>query len=496
MTLQKDERAPVDAVDPAGGASAPEAPASRRGKRARKTGFSWEKVLFWLLIATVLLAPLPAGSNRPLSATLLFMIIGALLAAWGVGVLLGARMQVASIRPVWPALALFTVVAAWAALQAAPFTPEGFHHPVWREAGEVLETPVQGAISVNPEATLNRLLGWLAYGAIFWLAFQLCRSREQTRQVVLALALGGLGYAVYGLFELFAGDAGVVTSTFVNRNNYATYAGITLLCGLGLVLSEVLRVAHAHTSLQRAALDLLARIDAVLGLALVTCLVAATALLLTQSRGALVALGAALAVFVWALRSMTLITSRALIISAIAFGVISAGAMVWLAGEETLSRFDDVDVHAVKRFSFYATTWQAIGDRPLLGTGYGTYADAFKAYNHPGTEAVFVKRAHNTYLQMIMELGWPAAMAAFACVGFLTWRCAQALKARRRSASYLASVISAATLVAVHSLLDFSLQIPANAVTFALLLGAGCALASSPGGSRTRVSPTSAEAAR
>ena len=64
-----------------------------------------------------------------------------------------------------------------------------------------------------------------------------------------------------------------------------------------------------------------------------------------------------------------------------------------------------------RRLVYYRTTWDAIRDRPLLGTGYGTYADAFRAYNHAGTGTYFLDKAHSTYLQMIMELGWPAAAA-------------------------------------------------------------------------------------
>ena len=122
-------------------------------RRARLASTRWETTLFWLLLATVLLAPLPAGSNRPLGANLLFAAVGALLVAWGLGALLSARGTVASVRPLWPALALFAGAAAWAALQAAPLTPESLHHPLWRAAGTVLGAPLEGAISVNPGAT-------------------------------------------------------------------------------------------------------------------------------------------------------------------------------------------------------------------------------------------------------------------------------------------------------------------------------------------------------
>ena len=63
---------------------------------------------------------------------------------------------------------------------------------------------------------------------------------------------------------------------------------MTLLCGLGLVLREFAREARAGLSLRATVLEMLARLDARLPIGVITCLVAGSALLLTQSRGALV----------------------------------------------------------------------------------------------------------------------------------------------------------------------------------------------------------------
>jgi O-Antigen ligase len=143
-----------------------------------------------------------------------------------------------------------------------------------------------------------------------------------------------------------------------------------------------------------------------------------------------------------------------------------------LAGAETLDRFADAHVETANGLVYYRTTWEAIRDRPVLGTGYGTYADAFRAYNHAGTGTYFLDKAHSTYLQVIMELGCPAAAALYAGLALLVFRCLQG-----RSAVYPAVLASCSVLVGVHALVDFSLEMPANAATYALLLGAGCAQA-------------------
>jgi O-antigen ligase len=245
---------------------------------------------------------------------------------------------------------------------------------------------------------------------------------------------------------------------------------MTLFCGLGLVLHHLMHPTRAGISLRRIFVDVASRLDGPLAIGVITCLVAGTALLLTQSRGAFVALCAALVAFVWSLRRMALMTSGTFFKATVVFSIGLLIGMVWLAGEETLGRFVQADVHALNRLAYYRTTWEAIWDRPLLGTGYGTYADAFGAYNHPGTQTYFLDKAHDTYLQMVMELGWPAAAALYAGLGLLVFRCL-----RDRGAVYPAVLASCSVLVAVHSLVDFSLEMPANAATYALLLGVGCA---------------------
>lgn len=432
-------------------------------------------MLFWLLLTVVLLAPLPLGSNRPLPASALAAGVGALACAWGLGRLLGRPRAVASIRPFRPAFILIGFAAGWAALQAAPFTPASLHHPYWGEARAVLGSGPGGAISINPAATWNRLMGLLAYGGIFWLALQLCQSSVRAYQALFALAVGGLAYAAYGLFEFGKSDAQVVTSTFVNRNSYATYAGMTLFCGLGVVVGELTRRARPGISLRDLARDVLARPEASFGLGVIACLLAAAALLLTQSRGAFVGLCAALVAFVWSLRRMALVTAGTFVKAAAVFAVGLVAGIVWLAGEETLGRLAATDAQALNRLAYYRTTWEAIWDRPLLGTGYGTYADAFRAYNHPHTGTYFLDKAHNTYLQVIMELGWPAAAALYSGLALLVFRCLQGPLPDGRTAALPAVLAACSVLVAVHALVDFSLEMPANAATYALLLGVGCA---------------------
>jgi hypothetical protein len=63
--------------------------------------------------------------------------------------------------------------------------------------------------------------------------------------------------------------------------------------------------------------------------------------------------------------------------------------------------------------------------------------------------------------------------------------CLQGRPPRGRLAPYPAVLAACSTLVSDHSLVDFSLEMPANAATYALLLGVGCAQATRGVAART-----------
>ena len=83
--------------------------------------------------------------------------------------------------------------------------------------------------------------------------------------------------------------------------------------------------------------------------------------------------------------------------------------------------------------------------------------------------------AHNTYLELAVELGLPASLILIAIPAWITYRCWRGQAERHRDALYPAVAVAASVLVGVHSLFDFSLQIPAVAAVYAMLLGGGFA---------------------
>jgi hypothetical protein len=77
----------------------------------------------------------------------------------------------------------------------------------------------------------------------------------------------------------------------------------------------------------------------------------------------------------------------------------------------------------------------------------------------------------------MLELGVPAAMALNLAIALIAWRALRAMSSRRRSRIYLTVGVSATVLVGLHSLVDFSLQIPAIAAAYAFIMGVTAAQA-------------------
>jgi O-antigen ligase len=447
-------------------------------------------VLHKLLLLLVVLAPLPLGSNREWSWTLCAFIAAVLALAWVLHSLL--RPQQVSLSLKWPVFVLFVGVCAWGWLQTVAWVPAGWKHPLW---GMNPEAVLPGSISLSVQDSLTGVMRLLCYGLVFLLAFQYGRDRERALSSFKWIAFAGFVYAIYGLI-IFWGEFGTlfwffdehykgdVRGTFVNRNSFATYMGLSLLCAIAVFSHKLgrrrgmgfVRPMGREQRIERFILQVWKPLTAIL---LMT-----TALILTHSRGGFFSTLAGGLVLLYLLnkrQESRNVKAKAVLVAAVLVAVI---AFV-LTSEVLLQRIDQITVDGNARIEVYGMTTDAIEDNPVLGFGYGTYADSFRLYRDDRLKAHFDK-THNTYLENIFELGWPAAGALFLCIAWLTLLCLMGAWNRGRDWVYPATGAAASVLVAVHSFFDFSLQMPGVAITYACILGVGCAQAFSSRSSHPR----------
>src|SRR5262249_31595794 len=141
----------------------------------------------------------------------------------------------------------FLAVIAWASLQAVLPVPPQWASPLWPMTGVALGRLVHPAISLDPHGTLTGVARCLTYAGVFWVALQLACERAFADRAIRWIAVAGFVYAAYGIAMHVLGIErilwipkwayqGFLTSTFVNRNSYATYAALGFFCALALLL--------------------------------------------------------------------------------------------------------------------------------------------------------------------------------------------------------------------------------------------------------------------
>lgn len=444
--------------------------------------------IFWALLAVIAVAPAPLGSARPLAWEILGIAVALLLIA----ALAAANWdREEDARDLLVPAVLYFLVLGYAVLQCVPM-PAAWSNPIWDIAREGLRQSLRGTIAVDPALALVYVFRLMSYAGIFVLAYLLGRDRNRAQAAVTLVTFAAAIYAAYGLVDYWTGNAtilwmpkwaygGDLTATFVNRNSFATYVGLALLaCVTDIVGAlEAVRVRGS----KREQFAQMIEQAASRRWQLMSLFVLATALLLTHSRGGLLAtlLGAVvLLLAVWASPSMK--GFRFLAWGGLPLALVLTA--FFMNGDETLARLAELDLPdtgGASRPEIFALTWQAMRDFFLLGTGLGSFASVFQIYRPESIQGV-VDLAHDDYLQNMLELGAPAALCLFAAIAWLVGLCVRGIWRRNRDAIFPALGFAATVLVASHALVDFSLQIPAVTATYMLLLGIAVAQSRSSGG--------------
>ncbi|MBB3951178.1 hypothetical protein GGQ76_002476 [Aureimonas jatrophae] len=379
-------------------------------------------------------------------------------------------------------LLICLAVAILAACQAVSIPDNPFAHPVWVELRDGLggEASTKASISIAPGATLIASLSVLLPLIVF-LAGVALFDTDRAALALWRFAAGvGFLFAVLGIVELqIAPDrflfllpkeyyVGSLTSLLVNRNTAGTLLGVACLTLAALILARRLPgERRTHEATGRARLVMLV---AAYGTTLV-------GLFLTRSRGALLATLIAHALFAILLVRTDVLTEGRRKLALIAACLAALVLVVLAFGAQTIWRMEVQGVDP-ERLCVYRSTWRAFQDNWIFGTGLGTFTDVFPAYRDPDCVGVrsLWNRAHNTWLEGLMTMGVVfVPLAAFSVVR-LTGVFRTGLRTRRRMRPFAAAGAAVLCLVAVHGMVDFSLQIPGLAVYVAIVLAAATTL--------------------
>ena len=115
----------------------------------------------------------------------------------------------------------------------------------------------------------------------------------------------------------------------------------------------------------------------------------------------------------------------------------------------------------------FSTTAQIAGDFAPVGSGLGSFSDAYKLYENPGeVTRTYVTHAHNDYLEIAAELGVPGVLLLLL---FLAWWARAAVSPWRTASTdaYARAATIASAAILAHSFVDFPLRTAAISSLFA-----------------------------
>lgn len=438
--------------------------------------------MFKFFLYVILLAPIPFGANRPWAWSL-YAILLALIGLIACAAVLLKRTEISiSLQPVKYPLYLASIPIAWGLLQLSTFAPDSWTHPFWHLASEQLPGSIKAHISLTPQDTATALMKLCSYLLVFFISLQFNRSSDRAVLTFKSIAYAGLIYAIYGLviylghfntllyFETWA-PMDAVNSTFVNRNSYATYAGLTLLSTFPLLFEKIQSCFQYGITSHYGRQYFFEHVFISGWLPLLIIIIITTALFLSQSRGGFSSTVLAIITFFIILLLSRKIKNNAAIMVFLATISLTSWGVLEQSGDKIINRLDSTSLENEGRFLVYDILAKANLENRWLGVGYGSFNKSFRLYRDE-TIAGYFDMAHNTYLENIFELGLLQASALFIAIFLVALICLRGVWARRKHWIYPAIGFSASVLVGAHALVDFSLQIPAVAFTYALMMGA------------------------
>lgn len=360
----------------------------------------------------------------------------------------------------------------------------------WKSLGllVLLVTLQAVALRVRGQPAGAPLGEFLLYPTVFALTAAIaCDPRARSRLVAALITLGA-AEAFYGLAQQLAGWQQILgiekiyyremaTGTYVNPNHFAGLLEMVLPLVLAAAAQRWDRAERPGEDTQRPA--------AVFFTAL--ALVLAAGVFVSHSRMGLLsaAVGAALTAGIWLARGTGGRRAGALMATVLAAALLAA----WLGPEPVVSRFRSASADVGGRLALWQESIALVRARPLLGAGWGAFPLLYTQVQATELDLA-VDHAHNDYLELATEFGIPGGALLVALALGVMLRAVRHARRGRPSPSVYQTMGAAGGIAAlgVHSLADFNLRLPANALVFATLLGLAyaCVAPQLPAIERTR----------
>jgi O-antigen ligase len=369
----------------------------------------------------------------------------------------------------WPRLALqaaiLTAAVIWLVQRRRQSATASVPGPV-REAACLLLLVLFGASLASTEiaVSLDATVQTVCYLAMVAMAASLLPSESpaglSASRILSLLMFAGVAVVFSGIVFSWAGGADL-HGLFGNKNHFAGY----LLLLLPLALSALLRSETRKETMAFGAAAILM----------------ACGLILSQSRGAWLALTPGLALVVmlqpkdrrtWfrLLGAGLLAVTLALALNHAALQTTAWASLAAVQDVAAATSGQQPEGTLGPRLDYWQGALAIARDHPWLGTGPGTFASVFPAYQ--SNPSYYSKYAHQVLLQTLAEAGIPGMLALLGLLLAFGWSVARGLPARLANPGATESVLAvglAGGLVAslAHNLVELDWYVPAIAIVAA-----------------------------
>jgi O-antigen ligase len=346
---------------------------------------------------------------------------------------------------------------------------------IWRLlTRENLTLPLVAAFLAGAAAIIffgPRLALWIISGCWAWEAAY--NNPKKILFFLRTIAAIGVLEAFLGLFQYFVApgwilgyqntSGNMVSGTLINRNHFAGLLEMLIPCSMGLGFIAVRKfgsVSRGYVHVLTGALMALALAFSLSRMGMFSFLVTVlfiSILLFTRKSHRTLGVGLGIGLL----------------------GLVLAGVL-WIGVDAIVERYAElVGGEATvneARLTIDENTIEMIRHSPR-GVGIGKYEDAFRPFQTTHPELLF-DHAHNDYLETTAEWGLPIALCFW--IGILAIfvslvRLLMMTKSVETEGILLASTGAMFTIL-IHSLADFNLQIPSNAIIFFSFVGIGMAV--------------------
>lgn len=363
-------------------------------------------------------------------------------------------------------------------------------------------------ITVDFYGTTSGLLLLATYLTGFFLAIRISRDREGFQRIVWGLLAIGVFEALYGLVQYLTGWQYIfampkiywlneATGTYINRNHFAGLLEMILPFAMAMAVMGKINARFSRRRRRSAGPsspgdwivgdDLYQRLFWLLVATLLF-----VAVFYSRSRMGIMSVVVSVMALFCLMVTSGLPRRRAMAMFLV-FVLVGGGLLGWLGVAPVLSRVDDLgrglESFEEGRLAIWQDTLRLLKEASWLGYGYGSFG---VAYTRTQTTFVnmFVAQAHNDYLQFGVEIGIVGAVVLFGSIFFLLGKIGRRFYTVSDKFGRWGALGCFGSILAIlcHSLTDFNLQIPANALVFSVVLGMGYAVTQWEGPDRAATS--------